>query len=119
MVYYFIIWESSLPPNLFLNYFQLGLAPNVFLSSYLGPEFQCKPGSGDVGQYDINMSGSEMMQLLGTLETTPRYCSIKCFMDPRCHGFKSLGDNLCTLYDYYPFPIDSMVVGEYYQLYCI
>ncbi len=59
-----------------------------------------------------------MVQLLGTVDGKPRYCSVMCFMDARCHGFTCSADNTCTLYDYYPLPDDSAVVMQYYQLNC-
>ena len=42
-----------------------------------------------------------------------------CFITPRCHGFTVSEGNVCDLYDYFPLPSDRVVMGEYYQLYCI
>ena len=60
-----------------------------------------------------------MIKLLDTVEGYPHYCGVMCFMETRCHGYTSSQENVCTLYDYYPLPIDAVVVTEYYQVYCI
>ncbi len=62
-----------------------------------------------------------MMGKITTVKGTWLECSRKCYINLRCHGFKIYthsGVDLCELYDYWPLPIDSVVVEEYYQLYC-
>ncbi len=63
-----------------------------------------------------------MMGMIRTVKGTLLECSMICYIDARCHGFKSYtlsSGEVCHLYDYYPLPQDSLVVEEYYLLHCV
>ena len=88
-----------------------------------GPEFQCKPESVSMlMEFEMMNKDNGMMDKIATVKETWLDCSRRCYMDVRCHGFKSYthsSGDLCELYDYFPLPSDSVVVGGYYQLHCV
>ena len=89
----------------------------------LGPEFQCKPGSvSDLMEFELMKSDNGMMGKITTVRGRWLDCSRKCYINARCHGFKSYtsySGDVCELWDYYPLPEKSMVVEGYYQLHCV
>ncbi len=87
-----------------------------------GPEFQCKPDSVlMLMEFEIMKSDMGMMGKIATVKGGWLECSRRCYMDARCHGFKSYtqsSGDICEMFDYFPLPTDSVDVEEYYQLYC-
>ncbi len=69
-------------------------------------------------QYELRKMEDGLMGYLGTVGGTRLRCSSICYVTPRCHGFTHTEGNVCGLYDYYPLPDHSVLVKEYYQLYC-
>ncbi len=92
-----------------------------YLLSYLEPGFGCKPSGGDIfaqGQYEMIRNATEIMGHLGTMHGTLLECGNICSVTPRCHGFTHSEPDVCQLYDYYPSTGNSVLVEDYYQLYC-